>query len=471
MQTTKVEPSWQKQELTTADLGDKRLNRRLGDILESLGGKPSLSIPSACKGWAETKAAYRFISNKRVTAQKVLKPHYEATLERMRLEKIVLLPQDTTELDYTGKSDIEGLGYIAQHKKRRGFYLHPTLAVTPERVCLGVVDANMWARKEFGIKKDRNNKRIEEKESFRWLESFRIAEKIADELPETKIVSIADREGDIYEFFMETAGVRAGSGAHWLIRSTQDRCTLKGDNKAQAKLWETVQNAAVVGTVEFDMPAGRGRKARHVRQEVRMAEVKLKGVRRKGKTLASLKVNAVLALEVGVPAGEEAVEWLLLTSCPVADGVQALEIIQWYLCRWQIEIFFKVLKVGCEVEELQLESLKRLEICIALYMMVAWRILFVTMQGRQYPDLPCDRLFEESEWKAVYMVIHKEKPPGEPPSLDKMVRMIATLGGFLDRKGDGYPGVQTIWIGMQRMRDFTYSWEAFQVVHGKQTCG
>ena len=94
-------------------------------------------------------------------------------------------------------------------------------------------------------------------------------------------------------------------------------------------------------------------------------------------------------------------------------------------------------------------------------MIVAWRIFFTTMLGRNCPDMPCDTVFDKSEWKAVYVVIYKAPPPDKPPTLSDMIKLIAGLGGFLGRKGDGFPGVKTMWIGMQRMRDFALAWDAF----------
>jgi hypothetical protein len=451
--------SWVETELKTADFGDKRLNRRLGHVLDLLGSKPTLSIPSACKVWTETKAAYRFFGHEKVSEKKILAPHRDATIERMRQESMVLLPQDTTELDYTSKKDIQGLGHVSKHKKRRGFYVHPTLAVTPDRRCLGVVHTKVWAREVFGIKDQRDKKAIEDKESIRWLESLRVTHALAKELPHTRLINIADREGDIYECFLETKEISEHQveNSHWIIRAAQDRKVLGSTTKC----WETVQQTQSLGRIEFYMPKGRGRKARLVKQDIHATEVTLESPYRKGKQLPPIKIQAVLAIEIDAPEGEKPVEWLLLTSLPLTRAEDALNVIEWYLCRWQIEIYFKIMKSGCQVEELQLESFDRLTSCLAIYMIVAWRVLLTTMLGRKCPDMPCDRLFDEAEWKSVYMVIYKKPPPDEPPTLDHMVRMVASLGGFLNRKGDGYPGVKTVWIGMQRMKDFAIAWELF----------
>ena len=228
----------------------------------------------------------------------------------MRQEPVILLPQDTTELDFTGKKDIHGLGNISSYENRQGFYLHPTLAVTPGRLCLGVVHTKIWTREEFGIKDKRKQKAIGEKESIRWIESFKATKELAKRLPGTLLVNIADREGDIYEFFLETERSREDQEekAHWIIRAAQDRKLLNSDKK----LWETVRTTKSLGSIEFHMPSGRGRKARIVKQEIYAAEVTLKSPQRVGQKLPNTKIQAVLATEIEIPVGEKPIEWLLL---------------------------------------------------------------------------------------------------------------------------------------------------------------
>lgn len=485
--------SWIDSEIKAVDFGDLRLNKRFGNVLEALFSRPMESIASACKVWGDTKAAYRFFDNENVNEDEILNAHRESTIGRMRNEAVVLLVQDSSEIDYTSKTQTTGLGPMGQYEKRQGFYLHPTLAVTPERLCLGTVHTKMWARDPttFGKRADRAKKPITEKESMRWLESLRETEKIAQELPDTLLVNMSDREGDIYEMFVETQAERANKldNVHFIIRGSQDRL-IRQDKKKRSvikqpdlieeqniaeqpdssekkeineKIWSTVENTIPIGTIEFDMPAGRGREARHVKQIVYAAEVKLKAPKRVGQPkLPDVKINTVLTKEIDCPEGAEPVEWLLLTSLPISSIKEVLCVIEWYLCRWQIEIFFKILKSGCQIEKLQLASIDRLKVCVSVYMIVAWRLFFTTMLGRACPDLPCTTIFDESEWKAVYTVIYKKSPPKEPPPLNIMIRLVASLGGFLNRKGDGFPGVKTMWIGIQRMRDFALAWEIFR---------
>jgi len=188
--------------------------------------------------------------------------------------------------------------------------------------------------------------------------------------------------------------------------------------------------------------------------------VTLKAPARPDRTLPEVTVTALLATEPQPPAGEEPLDWLLLTNLTVDTPEQAIEKLAWYLCRWQVEVYFKVLKSGCRVEQLQLEKRKRLEPALAFYMIIAWRVLYLTMLGRDCPQMPCDAVFADEEWKAVYLVTQRKPPPEQPPSLDMMVRMVATLGGFLNRKSDGFPGPKTLWIGLQRVPDFVLALEA-----------
>ena len=160
---------------------------------------------------------------------------------------------------------------------------------------------------------------------------------------------------------------------------------------------------------------------------------------------------------------------LLLTNLPVTTPEQVIEKINWYLCRWQIEIYFRILKSGCNIEKLQLEHVERLRPALALYMIVAWRVLYLTVMGRECPELPCDVVFETSEWQAVYLVATKTRPPAHPPTLNTMVRMVAGFGGFLGRKHDGEPGPQSMWIGLQRTRDFVLTLEANELATTAQS--
>ncbi len=451
------------EELASIDLGDQRLNRRARKVLGTLGERPNASIPGACGGWDETRAAYNLFAHPKVTMQQVLEPHYQRTEQRLGEHRTVLCVQDTTELDYTGKNDIQGLGPL-NYESRKGMYLHPTLAVTPERVALGVLDAWTWTREPGSLGEDKGERPIEEKESLRWLEGYQRVCEVQERVPGTRLVYTGDREADIYEVLAERFQ-RQGRGqaaAHFLIRAEQDRKCADG-----RKLREAVEQAPVLGRIEFDVPKREDRAARHVVQTLRAASVELQPPRRPDRSLPPVAVTVILAREDEPPPGEDPIEWLLLTSLPARTLEEAAEKVQWYLCRWQVEIFFKILKSGCKVERLQLERRERLEPAVAFYMIIAWRILYLTMLGRTCPELPCTVVFSDEEWQAAYIVGKREPPPEDPPALNDMIRMVAGFGGFLKRKRDGFPGAQTIWTGLQRCFDFVLAMEAQRAIHSQ----
>ncbi len=441
-------------ELAGIDLGDRRLNRRAQGVLEALGNKPTASIPTACGGWGETRAAYRLFDQARVTADAVLAPHITCTEERLRAYPRVLCLQDTTELDYTKKKGIAGLGPL-NYESRWGMYLHPTLVVTPDRVPLGLLASYTWTREPGSLGQEKDPSRpLEEKESVRWVDGFAHVNALAEQLTETRLTYIADREGDIYDLFVEAPCPERG--ADWLVR-VQHRDRLLVDER---KLRNVIDAAPVLTEVTFVRPASSGRPARTVEQQIKVVQVTLKAPSRPDRTLPDITVTALLATEPNPPTGEDPLDWLLLTNLPVETPEEAIEKLQWYLCRWQIEIYFKILKSGCRIEELQLETRERLEPALAFYMIIAWRVLHLTMLGRECPEMPCDTVFSEDEWRAIYLVTQRRPPPDEPPSLDTMVRMVATLGGFLNRKSDGFPGPKALWVGLQRAADFVLALDA-----------
>jgi hypothetical protein len=467
---------WIEQELCTVHLADKRLNARYRVLLDRLSSKPTLSIPAACNGWAETQAAYRFFDNDRLAAKELLQPHYDATLARIRQHPIVLVPQDTTEFNLTRAQ--EKIGGPLSDEKHWGLHDHVALAVTPQRLALGVVHSFPWARdpEDFHKRDQARNKPIEDKESYRWLEGYRRVCEVAAQCPNTQIVCLSDSEGDIYEC-LEAAGSIEGPKAEWIVRACQDR-SLAGETGG--KLWAQAASGPVLGTLRIEVsmrPAQshdgskrrQARSARTATVTVQSCVVTLQAPRRTDRELADVTVNAVLVREVDPPPGEPAIEWLLLTSLPVDAFTQAGTVIEYYTCRWVIEVFFRVLKSGCTVEDLQLETVARFTNCLALYLIVAWRVLFVMRLGRDCPDLPCEAVFTEAEWRGVYQIV-KRRPATTMPSLGEMVVMIAELGGYLNRKHDGPPGPQTIWIGLQRTRDFALAWSVFTAPGAPPTC-
>jgi hypothetical protein len=235
-----------------------------------------------------------------------------------------------------------------------------------------------------------------------------------------------------------------GYPADYLVRCQHNR-VLPGQG---GKLWAAVAQGELLGEVSFEMPRGRGRRARKVTQEIRAKRVSLSDGRG-----GTVEATCVFAREMGAPAGSQPVMWRLLTNRSVDTLAQATELIDWYRARWEIEMFFLILKEGCKVEQLQLEDVERLEVALALYMVIAWRINRLMRLGRTLPDMPADVVFEQDEWHAAF-VLNKKPIPKQIPTLNTVVRLIAQRGGFLGRKGDGEPGARTLWQGMRDIAVF-----------------
>lgn len=466
--------AWTSTEVASSDMRDARLDARFEILLDRLAQRPSASLPQACCDHGELLAAYRFFDNSKVSPEKILEPHRQATAARIRDYPVVVIPQDTTVVDTTRPEEqVEGAGPLGD-EAHTGFLAHLSVAFTPEKVPLGVIEAELWARdsQTFRSTEQRRQKPIEDKESHRWIRSYHEACAIAQEAPETQIVSVADSEGDIFEWFAEVARRSEGARASVIVRACQNR-RARGEAETEPnKLWEQALGSPVVGEVELMIrpnhpsagqkgPRHQPRSQRHARATVQTARVSLSPPNRKGGSRSAVEMNAVVVHEQNPPEGEAPVEWLLLTDLPVDDWEQIERVLQYYACRWQIEIYFRVLKQGCRIEELQLETADRFLPCLALYLIVAWRVLIVTMLGRECPELACDAVFSEEEWKAVYAVTWSEAPPETPPSLGSMVEWVARLGGYLGRRSDGPPGAQTVWIGLQRLRDLAIGWRAF----------
>ena len=469
---------WVIDEMKTVDLKDKRLNSRLGEVLSQMGGRPTASIPAACGGYAETTAAYRLFDNEKVGFDNVLQPHVDATRRRIAQQPVVEMSQDTTELDLTRpEQQVAGAGPL-DAGSRRGLFLHPMHAFTPDGTPLGTVHARVWARDDetpsSSSERSAQRKRtpIEDKESQRWIDTLRQAREEARRAPETHIVCVADSEADIYELLVEAQA--QPREIEWVVRAGQNRALQAAATETSAGyLREQLLGQDVLFTQTITV---RGRKAkvscckrgrqqprqsRKAEVEVRAAWVTLRPPWRPDRKLPPVSVNVVLVREINPPAGEVPVEWILLTSLPIDDAEQVRRVIQYYCVRWMIEVFFRTLKSGCRVERRRFEQLDRLLPCLAVYLIVTWRTLYVCRLGRACPEISCEAIFDPAEWKSVYRVVRREPPPSTPPRLSEMVRMVAQLGGYVNRKRSDEPGPQTVWLGLQRMHDMALCWQIF----------
>jgi hypothetical protein len=463
--------SWCEEELGGVKLGDKRLDMRLVEIASKLAAQPTASINQACEDWADAKAAYRLFDNAKVQAKKILSPHQERTRGRMKNHGLVLAVQDTTLLDYSQHPKTKGVGSIGTKKQDlSGFVMHATLALTPGGLPLGVLTKEIWVRsdEEDGLSKSERKKRpIEQKESYKWLKALQETVELTP--AGVQVVSVCDREADIYEFLVEAKDLETDI----LVRAAQDR-SLK--DKEARKLWGSVTQATIAGYLKVQVPAKEGQSAREAIVAVRFRSVTLKPPQRPksaGKApLPPITVNAILVQEVNPPSGVTPLEWLLLTNLPVHSFDDAVERIRWYRCRWQIEIYFKVLKSGCKVEDCRLATANRLLRFLTLCCIIAWRLYWLTHISRILPEQPCTTVLTEHEWRALYATINRTtRIPSAVPSVRQAIRWIAQLGGFLGRKGDGEPGPTTIWRGWQRLNDISATWLLFHPPTRQETCG
>lgn len=452
---------WSNDEMAGVDLGDKRLNRRAQETLTKLGKHPSGSIPYGCDDWADTKATYELFKNEKVTAEKLRQPHQERTWERVVKEKCVLAVQDTSLLDYSHYEKMEGLGPIGTKAQNlRGVLLHGTMAVTPAGVPLGHLHQMLWARSDEEEKlsaAEKKKRPIKEKESYKWIESLQA---ISKQQPEgTQVVSVCDAESDVYELLAEAEKLDAA----YLIRAAQDRSVIDPEVRT---LRPALLKRAPKAQLTIAVSAKKNEPKRQARVAVRYRKLQLKAPYRPQqpghKPLPSLTVYAILVREENPPKGMTRVEWLLLTNVPINQIEDALERIEWYCQRWQIEIFHKILKSGCRIEHRRLKNVSRLQPCIALFSIIAWRIHWLTNVQRIDPTAPCTTALAEPEWRALYALATRlTTEPTEVPTVEQAVIWLAQLGGFLNRKGDGQPGVSVLWRGWQRFQDALSMWLVF----------
>lgn len=447
--------SWVVDEFSDAPFADDRMVKRLMQIADVAYSNPVSSIPEACQSYSATRGAYRFFNNKRVTQEAILMTHKEQTIERMKKHQTVLVIQDTTSLDYRTHPATKGLGNYSSSKGALGLKVHTALAVTEEGLPLGILAQHIWTRDlaDYGKHHTRDERHISDKESQRWLDTLNRS--LKDVPKYINAVTVCDREADIYEFFSEAVTQQK----HILVRVCQNRL-VKEEGK---KLINEIQNKSACGAITVNIPRDvEGKRSpREAALSIKFCLVTIKRTRRviNSKSLPSLKLYLVLAEEINPPEGVKPIQWLLLTTLPVENLEQAIEKIKWYRQRWKIERYHYVLKSGCKVEELQLESVDSLQNAISIYSVIAWRLLWIKYESENEPEISCDIVLEKNEWEALYCVVNRVPiPPAKPPTLKEATLMIAKLGGFLGRKCDGNPGVKVIWRGLRRLYDIAEGW-------------
>jgi hypothetical protein len=450
---------WIETEMQALELGDVRRNQRVKRMIAQFSANPEASIPKASGNQADTKAAYRALGSEEISAEAIRLAHAQATVERMRELQRVLVLQDTMMLSFNTCPATGGLGPVGK-AGTRGLLVHSGLAVTPQGLPLGIVYQDVWARQENEPKRHTRRKRlVEEKESFRWLETVDEVESL---LPKDLEVWVAgDREADIFELF----AMPRRAGLHLVVRVAHDRKV----RSAEAQyLHEAVEKAPVLGEMDVAVPRSRKRKERTATLRVQACTLELVPPRNhlgRG-DLAPVTVSVVQVREMETtPEGEEPVEWMIITTVAVSSLADAVEVVEAYAQRWKVERYHYVLKSGCGIEKLQLDSAERIDRALSIYNVVAWRLLYMTYVARIAPELPCTAVLEEDEWKALF-VVGSRRPvpvPEKAPTVQEAVRRVAMLGGFQGRRGDGEPGIQVIWTGFRRLMDFTLALQRLRV--------
>jgi Transposase DNA-binding/Transposase Tn5 dimerisation domain len=468
MLSVREEADWVVQEFGEVDLGDQRRTERLLEVVTRLSQQPDASFPQASGGdWASLKATYRLLDNAAVTHQALLSGHVGASWERIEHwgaagERVVLVIQDSTELDFSSHRATSGLGQVG-NRYGRGLLAHSTLACTVSGVPLGLLAQAVWARTTPSTlsKAQRKQRPIAEKESYKWLAGLAavVAGRAQLGAPETlpTVVVVGDAESDVYEYFCAPRP----AGVELLVRAAQDRRTVGEEPAVALRALLARQPASPPEAVA--VPRQQGQPARTAQVVLRWAAVTLAPPQgRATGQLAPVPLWAVWVSEGDPPAGVEPLDWLLLTTVPVHSQADAQERVAWYRVRWTIEVWHHVLTSGCAFEQRQLASAENLTRALALYAVIAWRILYGTLLARVAPEVPCTVLFEVQEWQALYCAVHKTPtPPSSPPTLGQSIRWLAELGGFVGRTGDGQPGVLVLWRGLTRLVDFTYMFQVF----------
>ncbi|GAB2208963.1 IS4 family transposase [Roseibium sp. ROS1] len=450
---------WVDTETSGCDLGDARLNRRLGSMLAALAERPGKSLPTSFQDWSNTKAAYRFFANGNVNEDKILEGHFSASRQRFQATTgPILILQDTTEFSFT-RTAPEKIGFTKTSTGRKekdgrfrqhtlcGLLMHASLAITPEGIPLGLTAAKFWSRAKFkgsaALKRKVNPTRvpIEQKESMRWLDDLRRSCDLTS-APE-RCKHVGDRESDVYELYCLAEEL----GTNFLVRSCVDRLAEDGDTTI-ARVMAATQSS---GRHEVRFRDGKGRMQQAV-LVVRHATMTVRPPIGKQKRYRHQQLQIIHAEELSPPEDRAPILWKLITNLPVETHADAVGKLEWYALRWKIETFFRTLKTGCRIEELRLTTADRLANCIALYCVVAWRVSWLTMLGRDAPDACPATVFTDIECR----LLERSTPENKSMSrrnIDFYRRAVARLGGYLDRASDPPPGTTVIWRGFSRLAD------------------
>ena len=451
---------WTQDEFRSAKFADRRLQRRLCTLARAFHAQPRAPIPQACTDAAGARAAYRFFDKVRMEA--ILEPHYVATMHRAAAESgYVLAVNDTTGLNFTAHPATAGLGPLKNKaSKAQGLWMHSTLLFTTQGTALGLIDAQVWARKGVGKAARRHQLPIAKKESGKWLKSFDAAARLQRQLgAAVTVVHIGDRESDIYEYFVHV--LRDPHGPKALVRADSQQRKL---DESEQKVRDHLLGMPVKAECVVEIPRHKNCAARSAQLQIRFDTVDLQAPKRH-RHLGSIRLSVTYVSEQNAPRGSEPIEWMLWSTLPVDTEEQAWEKVDWYKRRWGIEDFHRTLKSGCRIEDRQLTTADRLMSCLAVDLVVAARIEQMKKLSREQPALPCTVLFSESEMQVLAAHFKPEAlRTAAVLTVHEAVRYTARLGGFLARKSDGEPGSKTLWRGLERLAGMTLGWQLARAV-------
>jgi hypothetical protein len=449
---------WVEDEFNHSRFRDLRIRKRVYRFVQQLAEHIGAPIPNACQDWANTKAAYRLLSNPRLTEEEILDGHFHATAGRSdAADGTILILHDTTEFSVRRddpspvgkiKSLRCGRSYATPHVTTCGVLLHSSLAITENGLPLGLCAAKFWTRKEFkgtnALKRHVNPTRIpiEEKESVRWIENLRASTRLLG-APE-RCLHIGDRESDIYELFCAAQE----EGTHFLVRTFVDRRS----GPTRRCISEQMSGICPQGQHRITVPDQDGNPTEAV-LEIKYQRLLLHPPEGKQRKYPTLMVTAIHAYETRPPANRERIDWKLLTDLPVDDAKAAIQLLEKYSMRWKIEVFHKILKSGCRAEQSHLRTADRLTNLFAFFCIIAWRIFWLTMSQRKDKDAPPSLVFTETEQLLLDHFVKDRPSETCTPTLQYYLRKVAILRGYLARKHDSPPGNIVIWRGFRKLHD------------------
>jgi hypothetical protein len=404
---------WIEAEFGEVKFGHKDAEQRLLRIAAAKAHNPSASYSECFAGDRhQLKAYYRFIGNEReaICPEGILKGHRRQTIGRMKEQKRVLVIQDTTDLNFSERLHCNGLGDVGKNQTgalSRGLKMHSSLAVGEQGLPLGVLRTEIYAS-HFGAKDKAQNRPIEEKESYRWLRTIEDLAEISQWVPQTQLIAVGDRESDLFELFDYRR--RKARNIHLLVRAHYNRCLEDGS----AKLFDHLGALPVMGEAQIEVPRQREKKgkpskpgqialpARKAGVELRWGKVTVAApLTAQTRHLPAAELYSLLIVEPHPPKGAKALRWVLLTTVPIDSCKQALRCLRWYTLRWRIEEWHRVLKSGCRIESHQHHSAEKLARAIAIDAVIAWRVMLLTLLGREVPEIPCKMIF--APWECTLL--------------------------------------------------------------------